>query len=453
LNAVLGYGQILSNDDSIPANRKNAVSVVRRSAEHMSGLLDGLLDISKIESRRFYLRREEIDLSETFRQIVDMFRLQANTKGLEFRYSPPNNLPVAVYGDGRRLRQVLINLLSNAVKYTQRGYISLHIRYRNMFAEIEVSDSGVGIHPNDQARIFEPFERAQPAGPAIPGTGLGLTITKQLVEIMGGEISLKSVPGVGSNFRLRLLLSEASRVNIAPKKEGEIVGYAGQRRTIVVADDDSTHCDIVAEMLGPLGFTVFKAESGGVCLEIARDCTPDLVLLDVAMPGLSGWETAAALRQSISPTSRIIMISGNAFEIDAHRDAPKHYDAVHIKPFFAESLFQTIAELLRLEWILARAAHEPPTDRGSASEDLANGKLPQIADLADLRRLGEIGYVRGIREKLADLGARSSEYHWLVELLEPMSRSLDFPQYITTLTRLIEQEQSDEESRYSPDCR
>jgi signal transduction histidine kinase/CheY-like chemotaxis protein/purine-cytosine permease-like protein len=446
LNAVLGYGQLLSNDASIPVHRKNAISVIRRSAEHMSGLVDGLLDISKIESGQLYLLHEELHFREIMEQLADMFRLQANTKGLDFHFEILGPMPQAVYGDGRRLRQIVINLLSNAVKYTQRGAVTLRVRYRNsLFAEIEVSDTGFGIRSEDQVRIFEPFERGQqPNGAAVPGTGLGLTITKMLVKVMGGEISLTSKPGEGSVFKVGLLLSEVIYPSALPKSDTNIIGYRGRRRSIIVADDDRTHCAILAEVLGPLGFGVIVADSGASCLDMVREHKPDLVLLDISMPEMSGWEVAAELRERVSPLTRIVMLTGSAFEIDSHRDAVKYYDAAHIKPFYVGSLLQTIADVLDLEWIVEKESRTFDGDEKARRDNddvvLAGRKLPDMRELIDLRRLGEIGYVRGIREKLSDIASQSPDYRWLVDRLEPMSRDLDFPQYIAVLSELIEQE-------------
>ena len=442
LNAVLGYAQILTNDRSIPAGRSNAIHVVRRSAEHMSGLVDGLLDISKIESGRFYLRREEVALHETLQELADMFRIQADTKGLAFNFAMDGNVPEVVYGDGRRLRQILINLLSNSIRYTQRGSVGVQAHYRNMFAEIEVADTGCGIDLYDQARIFEPFERAKPPnGVATPGTGLGLTITKMLVQIMGGEISLKSAPGEGSAFKVRLLLAEVTDPHRKPDPSRQVVGYEGARRTIVIADDDPAHCAIMAELLGGIGFSIIIAETGLQCLDLARESQPDVVLLDVSMPTMDGWEVAEALRTSVSPNSRIVMISGNAHEIDSHRDKVRHHDAAHIKPFVADSLLQTLGELLGLEWILATEGIVGTSKAGPANGvgvQRTTEILPSLRELDDLRRLGEIGYVRGIRQKLSDLASQSDDYAWLVEKLEPMSRNLDFQRYIAILSDLIE---------------
>jgi len=374
-----------------------------------------------------------------------MFRLQANTKGIEFHFDILGPIPQAVYGDGRRLRQIVINLLSNAVKYTQRGRVSFQIRYRNMFAEIQVSDTGPGIRPEDQVRIFEPFERVQqPNGAAVPGIGLGLTITKMLVQVMGGEISMTSQPGERSVFKVGLLLSEVIYPSASPKSDTNIIGYKGRRRSIVVADDDRTHCAILAEVLGPLGFGVIVVDSGASCLDTVREHKPDLVLLDVSMPEMSGWEVAAELRERVSPLTRIVMLTGSAFEIDSHRDAVKYYDAAHIKPFYVGSLLQTIADVLDLEWIVEKeSATFNGDEKVRGNEDdvvLAGRKLPDMRELIDLRRLGEIGYVRGIREKLSDIASQSPDYRWLVDRLEPMSRDLDFPRYIAVLSELIEQE-------------
>src|SRR3984893_12760452 len=181
LNAILGYSQLLERDQAIPRPRINAIKVVRRSAEHLSGLIDGLLDISKIEAGRFHLSRNEVQLSDFLDEIVAMFRLQATAKGIDFHHVRTGRLPAVVQTDENRLRQILINLLSNALKFTDAGQVTLRVRYRSQVAEFEVEDSGIGIRREDLGRIFEPFERAhQPNVKAPIGTGLGLTITRML---------------------------------------------------------------------------------------------------------------------------------------------------------------------------------------------------------------------------------------------------------------------------------
>jgi CheY-like chemotaxis protein len=255
---------------------------------------------------------------------------------------------------------------------------------------------------------------------------------------MGGEISLKSALGEGSAFKVRLLLTEVTHPRAKPDTSRQIVGYRGPRRTIIVADDDPAHCAIMSELLGRIGLVVIVAETGPQCLNLARDSQPDLVLLDVSMPGMHGWDVAQELRSSVSPDSRIVMLSGNAHEIDTHRDSAKHHDAEHIKPFVADSLLQTLGELLGLEWILVNESlMNSDAVAAAASAQRTTEILPSLRELDDLRRLGEIGYVRGIRQKLSDLASRSDDYAWLVAKLEPMSRNLDFQAFIAVLSDLI----------------
>jgi len=296
LNAILGYAQLLEHDAAIPEARRESIGVIRRSGEHLAGLIEGLLDISKIEAGRIELYRDEVRLPEFLGQIANMFRLQAEAKGLRFVFLPPG-VPAVVYTDERRLRQILINLLSNAVKFTGAGSISLGLRWRGAIAEITVSDTGIGIGRGDQERVFEPFQRIEGGRAAVaPGVGLGLTITKLLTQIMGGEITLLSQPGVGSQFTIRLMLSEVMQPRPAAPIGRAIGGYAGPRRTLAVVDDNPVHRALLEEALAPLGFAMLMAENGADCLLLAARSEPDLFLIDLAMPGMDGWELAGRLR-------------------------------------------------------------------------------------------------------------------------------------------------------------
>src|SRR5580658_309870 len=164
LNAILGYSQLLERDATIPPLRINSIKIVRRSAEHLSGLIDGLLDISKIEAGHLHLDRNEVRIADFLDELVDMFRLQASAKGIEFHYVRAARLPAVVQSDENRLRQILINLLTNAIKFTDTGQVTFQVSYRHEVAEFTIEDTGVGIHKNDLERIFQPFERARTAG-------------------------------------------------------------------------------------------------------------------------------------------------------------------------------------------------------------------------------------------------------------------------------------------------
>ncbi|MCJ8142385.1 ATP-binding protein [Ancylobacter sp. A5.8] len=432
LNAILGYAQLLERDTSIPPHRRDAIRVVRRSAEHLSGLIDGLLDISKIEAGRLHLTRDEVRIGEFLDQLVDMFRLQATAKGIDFVYVRPERLPAVVYTDEKRLRQILINLLSNAIKFTENGRVALRIGYKSQVAEFEVEDTGIGIPPGDHQRIFEPFERGERAGTySTAGIGLGLTITKLLTEIMGGEISLRSTPGTGSTFRVKLMLAEvASPTRAGPIQHRRIAGYAGQRRTVLVADDDVAHRELMHELLVPLGFTVLSAADGVAALDMVREWDPDLLLLDISMPGLNGWEVVRQLRDEGFGRLRIIMISANAGEIlGPGVDMPSHDDHM-VKPVHLRGLLEKMQTLLDLEWFgdadpATQAA--PPTERLNA---------PAAGHLEELLKLGEIGYVRGIQAKLNEIEKAPGDNDAFVSHMRELMETFDFKRYMAVLEAL-----------------
>ncbi len=213
------------------AKPRDQVRAVCRSADHLSGLIDGILDISKIEAGRLYLSRDEVRLSEFLDQLVGMFRLQAAAKGIDFVFKRPAVLPVVVFADEKRLRQILINLLSNAIKFTQGGSVQFVVHYRSPVAEFEVIDTGPGIQASDLERIFAPFERGA-LGVSQPqtGTGLGLTISRLLAELMGGDIRVTSTVGAGSTFRVKMLLSEVTNPTRIAPVDAPIFGYHGPRK-------------------------------------------------------------------------------------------------------------------------------------------------------------------------------------------------------------------------------
>jgi signal transduction histidine kinase/CheY-like chemotaxis protein len=432
LNAILGYAQILERDATIPTHRVDAIRVVRRNAEHLSGLIDGLLDISKIEAGRFALNRNEVRIREFLDQLIDMFRMQAHAKGLDFHFAPPANLPAIVQTDESRLRQVLINLLSNAVKFTDAGAVSFSLTYRSQVAEFVVEDSGIGIHADDCERIFQPFERARSArARATTGTGLGLTISKMLTETMGGEISVRSTPGRGSTFRIKLFLPEVANPRALPAVHDRVNGYLGARRTILIADDEPMHRDLLAELLKPLGFEIVAASTGTECLALAEARPHDLVLLDVGMPDMNGWEVARRLRRTGSERVAIVMLSALAPDKAHELEHERLHDGYLMKPVHLRQLLEQMHLLLDIEWTYDKTSDIAPS---LPLKSLAAMDIPPEHDLDDLIRLGEIGHVRGIEAKLDALAAAQTQYQPLVAQLRTLVMSFDLRGFNATLS-------------------
>ncbi len=429
LNAIYGYSQLLERDASI--DPQEAGRVIRRSSEHLTNLVDGLLDISRIESGVLKLSRDVVPFPALLEQLAEMFRMQAAAKGIDFRYDHTGRLPEFVRTDEKRLRQVLINLLSNAVKYTQKGHIALQVRYRSQIADIEITDTGCGIRPEDLDRIFEPFERGgMPAARAQPGTGLGLAITRVLTQIMGGDLSVRSTPGEGSRFLLKLMLPEPAQEPPPTARLRKITGYEGPSRTILLVDDDDAQLAVFQQLLRPLGFTVYSASNGADGLALAARCRPDIALLDIQMAGMSGWELAKALRVTHGPGLRIVMISANAHEFAAGGDGASAHHGFVMKPVELEVLLDVLAVQLKLAWI-TESAGAPAEERAPV---LPLRPLPGAAPyLAELRRLGKMGHVRAIGAKLDEMERELPASETLVETLRSRVKAFDLKTYLKML--------------------
>ncbi|HWA47318.1 MAG TPA: ATP-binding protein [Dongiaceae bacterium] len=434
LNAIFGYAQLMERSPALPAQQQDAVRVIRRSSEHLSTLIDGLLDIAKIEAGRLQLNRDRVAIAELLEQIVDMFRIQARAKGIEFRYEPAPGLPLYVYGDEKRLRQILINLLSNAVKYTHEGYAALRVRYRGQVCEFEVADTGIGIENADLPRIFEPFERgSMPGALAVPGTGLGLTITKLLAEIMGGAVSVESTLGQGSAFRVRLMLSPAAAPIVPLLQQRRITGYRGPRLTVIAADDDAAHLDLLRELLEPIGFDLHTATDGVACLQLAATVAPDLALIDLSMSGKNGWEVTRSLREMNGTRTAIIIVSAN---VDEQAEVQEFAQVSFIaKPIDVQLLLTAIQVALGVEW-----TYEEPAIATIVSEPApaANGAAAPFParHLQDLHQLGAIGYIRGIEAKLDEIAAAEPDHRDTIDDLRMMVRSFELKRYMATLESL-----------------
>ncbi|MEG3165285.1 ATP-binding protein [Sphingomonas sp. PB2P19] len=393
LNVIYGYAQLLERDDTLSGAQVG--TIIRRSAEHVTNLVEGLLEISRIESGVLTIRSDLIDIRGLLDHVVAMFRAQAAAKGLALTLDVEDRLPVQVKADEKRLRQILINLVSNAVKYTQAGSVVVTVRYRSQVADIEVRDTGIGIAADDIDRVFEPFERGSTEeARRQPGIGLGLAITRVLASVLGGDVAVTSTPGVGSSFRFRVMLPAPMVAVRATAQGAKITGYAGARRTVLVIDDDPAQRTILQSLLGALGFVVHTAANGTEGLDLAKRTAADIVLLDIQMPGLSGWDVADRLRAAHGAALRIVMVSADAHEFRAGGDGQSSHDAFITKPVELDALIALIGTQLDLCWE-EQAIDAPETPASSVL-------LPPTATpfLDRLRDLAPLGHVRGLETTL-----------------------------------------------------
>lgn len=406
LNAIYGYAQLLERDGAVsPAE---AGGVIKRAAEHLTNLVEGLLEISRIESGVIEVQTEVVEFPTLLAHVLDMFRMQAQAKGIELRYEDQGRIPRFVRTDEKRLRQILINLLSNAIKYTEEGAVTVSIAYRSQVAEVVVADTGIGIAAEDLELIFEPFERgSSPLAALQPGIGLGLAITRVLSRILGGDIVVTSTPGVGSRFKLSMFLPEPFTAPVAAADYRQVIGYRGPRRTVLVVDNHLSQINILDSLLRRLDFVVYAAGNGAEALALAERCRPDLVLLDIQMPGIGGWEVAARLRARYGKAIRIVMVSANACVEPAKDEDPAGHPASHdaylMKPVDQKALLAVIGRELKLCWEVA-GAHPP---------DAVADPLPALPREAGeavrrIRQLAEVGHIRGVEAALAQLEAEVS---------------------------------------------
>ncbi|MDP9965030.1 signal transduction histidine kinase/CheY-like chemotaxis protein/purine-cytosine permease-like protein [Variovorax paradoxus] len=404
LNSILGYSQILLKGEAVAPPRE-AVQTIQRSGEHMLGLIDGLLDLARIEAGRLQLEPAPLALPAFLDEVVHMVRPQAENKGLAFVYTHSGRLPPWVHADAKRLRQILINLLANAVRFTDSGTVTLHVDARREVLRFDVVDTGIGVAPQDHQRIFLPFERgAAGRRRGEPGTGLGLTITGLLTSLMGGELALAATSPAGSTFSVRVYLREVADPGPQAETRRPVSGYIGARRTLLVVDDQPVQRQMLAGMLAPLGFEVREAASGTECLDSLRENLPSAILLDLTMDDMDGWQTAALVRASGFDRLPIIIVSANMFENQGDLLRAAGCQAFVGKPVIESELIATLERHLGLEWLASSDAAMPP------AVDIAPRPV-QLAlsedDRAELMRLVQMGHVRGLHQVLDRLAAAS----------------------------------------------
>ncbi|MGW8390775.1 hybrid sensor histidine kinase/response regulator [Pseudoduganella sp. HUAS MS19] len=430
LNSILGYAQLLENDPAMPPHRQQAIRVIRGSGEHLLSLIDGTLDIARIEGGRLSVDLRPLEFVSFIAQLVQMFEQQAASKGLAFRYEVQGSLPALVRADRKRLSQILINILGNAVKFTSQGSIAFRLRYQRDMAHFDVEDSGPGILDHELERIFEPFARGS-AGDAANcgGTGLGLPISKLLTELMGGELTVRSTPGAGSVFSVRLLLprlhAEAPQPDAAPLQRS---GYAGARRRILVVDNDRNDRELLAAILTPLGFIVGQAASGQECLQYHAGFAPDLILMDLAMPGIDGWEASHLLRTEHGCVVPIGIVSANAYDKGLPNPAGIGADDFFTKPVQLAELLDWIGRRLQLAWIAPAAAPASATPPGLP-------QLPPPAQLAPLCAQVKAGYMRGIKQQLDVIATLGEPYLHFVDIMRAHAQRFE----LEAMARLLEQ--------------
>lgn len=424
LNGILGFAQILQRDKSLSERQARGVKIIDESGQHLLTLINDILDLARIDAAKLDLFPSEVNLSAFLQVMSDIVRVKAEEKSLTFSCQSGAGLPAAVHVDEKRLRQVLLNLLSNSVKFTDSGQVGLIVKVvtkgrppegssglanSTCRLRFEVRDSGIGMNEAQLARLFQPFEQVAGADRREGGTGLGLAISRQLIRLMGGEIEVSSQLGKGSVFSFELELPAVLVRNAALPERGNLAGYEGPRKKILVVDDVAQNRAMLLDSLGALGFQVSDAANGAECLDEIRTNRPDLIMMDVMMPVMDGIEATRHIRLSPKLVDvPILATSASATHEVEVQCLTAGANAFISKPIDQELLLATIGRLLGIRWIDEKAESQPPVAIHAEFDATEVGPPPQ--ELSELRRLARVGNMRAIREWADHLKHLNSKY-------------------------------------------
>lgn len=413
LNGILGYAQILGRSDTVADKDRDGANIIHQCGTHLLTLINDVLDISKIEARKLELLPTAVHLPSLLQSVVEMCKVRATQKELAFIYQPSSRLPEGVEVDEKRLRQVLLNLLGNAIKFTHQGSVTLRV---DMLAQsdtevsihFQVIDTGMGIAAENITRLFQAFEQVGDSRQQSSGTGLGLAISQRIIHLMGGTIQVTSKLGVGSEFfftvNLPVVADWVQQQGLMPGGD-RIIGYTDPHRTLLIVDDRWENRAVLANLLTPLNFTVIEAEDGLIGLEKLRSNQPDLVITDLIMPVMDGFEFLQQIRNSSDfHTLKVIVSSASVSEADQRLALETGGNDFLAKPVEAPVLFQLLAHHLSLEWV-----YESKTDALAQLEAPAV-VLPPHKILVIWFTLAQQAHLKDLRDQVEQLLQEDGKY-------------------------------------------
>jgi signal transduction histidine kinase/DNA-binding response OmpR family regulator len=408
LNGILGYAQILKRDKTAAPKQLQGIDIIYQCGSHLLTLINDVLDISKIEARKLELYPQDFQFELFLQGVRDICRIRAEQKNIGFNYQILTEIPLAVCADEKRLRQVLINLLGNAIKFTQQGSVSFKVSMLETpssappLVRFQIEDTGVGMTPEQLEKIFQPFEQVGDHNRKAEGTGLGLTISQTIVEMMGSTIQVESLPGQGSRFWFDVELSEAEEWQGVANQSLDVVGYEGERKIILVIDDRWENRSVLLHWLEPLGFEIVEAENGEEGISQAKAIAPHLILTDLAMPVMDGFEMVKTLRTLPAfQTLPIIASSASVFSFDRQQSQEVGCNDFLPKPIQTTDLLDILQTHLSLTWIHAEAAI------ATAAAELI---FPAATELTTLYQAAKTGHIALISQEAKRIQTIAPEY-------------------------------------------
>ncbi len=369
LNAILGFSAMMRRDPETTESQREKLDIINRSGDHLLALINDVLEMAKIEAGRMQLEIATFDLGGMVRDVADMMRLRAQEKGLLLQLDQSSAFPRYIKGDEERLRQVLVNLVGNAVKFTEHGSVIIRLGVKQNAASrlmMEVEDTGPGIKPEDQKRLFQPFVQLAEGG-AQKGTGLGLTITRQFVQLMGGTIGIESTVGTGSIFRVDLPVEIASGESIkamrAVEHTGEVAGLAPGQPSyrILIAEDQRDNQLLLAQLMTGAGLEAKVAENGEQCIKLFQEWQPHLIWMDQRMPIMDGVEATRCIRTLPGGREvKIVAVTASVFKEQQQELLDAGMDDFVRKPYRFHEIFDCLSKHLGVKYVYRSDA--PPAE-------------------------------------------------------------------------------------------
>ena len=360
LNAVLGFSQLMQDDENLSHDQHENLNIINRSGEHLLTLINDVLDMSKIEAGQIKLEFETFDLGKLTLDVMEMMQNRAEAKGLKLSVDQSSLVPRYIYADAGKIRQILINLLSNAIKFTQQGAINVQIQCQEREQDnelellFEVKDSGIGINAEDQQRIFQPFIQLAELSDQ-KGTGLGLAITRQYVLMMGGTLAIDSQPGIGSVFHISLCVQKANLADITPisTQKGRLQPLQADQPElrVLIVEDQLENRLLLKKLIEPIGFKVREAENGLQAIELFKVWKPQFIWMDWLMPVMDGLQASREIRALPGGDKSIIVaLTANAFKEQKQQVFQAGMDDFISKPFQTHEVFECMAKHLGLQF-------------------------------------------------------------------------------------------------------
>ncbi len=390
LNGIMGYAQILQRSKFLNEEERSRINVIYQCGSHLLTLINDILDLSKIEAQKVELMPTDFHFPAFLQGVAEMCRIRAEIKGIHFHFPSSPELPIGICADEKRLRQVLINLLSNAIKFTDEGSVTFIVSFAaEGKIRFEIRDTGTGIAQDQLQAIFQPFEQVGDRRRQTEGTGLGLAISQRIVELMGSTIQVQSEMNVGSIFWFDANISQAEEwVKTSQIDDrGQIIGIKDRQPKIVVIDDKWANRSVISNLLSPIGFEVSEANDGQEGWEKILEVQPDLIVTDLLMPEVDGFELIKRVRESENFQDLIIIVSSaSVFETDQYRSLEAGANAFIAKPVQATELLQKLQQYLELEWVYE--ANEAPLAHGSDTNEIISPPATSMEILYELAMKG-----------------------------------------------------------------